>query len=350
MLTGIVTSDWHLDGGLNRIFPINATEKQLYEVSKIAQYAVEHDIRNIFIPGDISDKARISEHTFISLVAFFLKFQSLEFYYTLGNHDVAQVGKTAIDVLQVFCQHAGLKNLHIYTKPELATIDGVQVGFIPYPYDKAPDSKKPTLLFAHAEEAGAIGDYGIPLRSAHMVVKRKTSDYVFSGHLHTMQILNRFAYCGSPFQKTFGENPDKGFLKFKAKYADGKLMVKPEFVNNRPSFRLINKLIEDAKDWEDIEVSDSLFYKLTLAEGVVAPKSITRDVPNIISINGTSFRGRDVLETSSRADTSSIPQYSITTGLLEYLDKFELKKSEKKIAVEMVMEGVKELQAQGILI
>jgi hypothetical protein len=343
MLRGISTSDWHLDGGLTRFFPLKAAEKQFAEIQKIFTYALENDIRHIFMPGDIADKARISETTLIALVTMLLKSDKyVSFYYGYGNHDVAHVGKTSTDVLKVFADSGVFKNVHLYSAPEVFEVDGVDVCFVPFPHKAAPKSKRPKLIFAHVEEPGAIGDYGVPLKSASVKVERDKRDFVISGHLHTYQLLKqrRMLYNGAPYQKTFGESPNKGFVEFQAKYRDGDLLVKHEFVNTKPAFRLDTLKIESADDWEKLEAGEHVFYRLYLGEGVVAPKGIVRDFPNIIQINGTTYRGRSVEE---KVSADSIPKVTPLTGLIDFLHRYELPKAEIKEAVGMVKDAMREL-------
>lgn len=353
MLKGISTSDWHLDGGLTRFFPNTATQKQLHEIEKICRYALEHDIKNIFIPGDLTDKARISEDTFIRLVALFLKFPTLTFYYLLGNHDFVHVGRTCIDVLKVFIDNSALANVKIFEAPKVVTLGGVDVGFVPFPATEAPKNKRPMLLFAHVEEAGAVGDYGVALKSATMGIKRSKRDFVITGHLHTYQHIKekRIIFNGSPYQKTFGESPVKGFIEFSAKYnAEGNLMVRHQFVDNRCEFKLIDRRIENTSDWDELEVGEHVFYKLHLGEGIVVPKNITKDFPNIVSMNGVSYKGREFTETIEKKDTSLLPRYTPLTGLVDFLHGFELDKAEIKMAVKMVKEAIEHLKAEGKII
>lgn len=345
MLRGLVTSDWHLDGGLTRIFPLNSLEKQLREIEKVFQYAVENDIRHIFIPGDLSDKARLSETTLIALVTLLMKYDKhVSAWYSLGNHDVAHVGKTSLDVLKMFADSGVFKNVHLFSTPETMEIDGVTVGFVPFPHKAAPKTKRPKLVFAHVEEPGAMGDYGVPLRSASMKLSRGEGDYVFSGHLHTYQVLKkaRMVYNGALYQKTFGESVNKGFVEFQAKYKAGELLVRHDFINNKPQFRLDTVKIEESTDWDKLEHGEHVFYRIYLGEGVVAPKDIVREFPNIVQLNGTTYRGGNSIETEKMA-VEDIPKITPLTGLVDYLMRYELTKREIKVAVGMVKEAIKQL-------
>jgi DNA repair exonuclease SbcCD nuclease subunit len=353
MLRGVSTSDWHLDGGLSNVFKEKALPKMLHELDKIFKYCVENDIHHLFMSGDISDKARLDEETFIALVTLLLKYdQYVNFYYLLGNHDVAHVGRTSIDVLRIFAENGGLKNVRIFSKPEVITIDGIEVGFVPFPYTQLETKDKtPKLIFAHIEEAGAIGDNGHPLKSQHLKLLRSKDDFVFSGHLHTYQVMKdrRIVFQGAPYQKNFGEQGKKGFVEFKARYSrDGDLQVKPTFVDNRPEFTLINLAINEDADFDKIERNENMLYKITLGEGVIAPKGITRDFPNIIMLNGVSYKGRSNIDTSEKMSAEDIPKITPLTGLVKYLHKYELEKAEVKRAVSMVKEAIAFIQNNGV--
>lgn len=350
MLRAVSSSDWHLDGGLARIFPMNALSKQIAEINKVFQYCVENDIRHLFMPGDLSDKARLSEETLIALITLLSRYDKyLDFYYTLGNHDVAHVGKTSIDVLKIFADSGVFKRVHLFSTPEVREIEGVDVGFVPFPHTKAPKSDRPKLILAHVEEPGAIGDYGVPLKSAHVKVERSKKDYVVSGHLHTYQVLKarRALYNGALYQKTFGESPAKGFVELKAKYSsEGELLVRHDFVPSKPAFRLDTLKIESADDWDKLENGDHVFYRLYLGEGVVTPKRIVKDFPNIVQINGTTYRGKAVVE--EKVSAGDIPKITPLSGLIDFLQRFELSKSEIKEAVGMVKEALQQMNVEAV--
>ena len=348
----IESSDWHFDGGLTRFFPSNALEKQLREVKKPFAYAVESGVRHIMVPGDISDKARLSEDTLISAIGLVMAYSKyVNVHYTLGNHDFAHVGKTAVDVLKLFSETGAVRNLRIYDKPTIKEIEGVDCCFMPYPHVVVPKHYRPKLIFAHIEEQGATGDNGLPLKKVGLKLERPEEDFVFSGHLHTYQYLKnrRIVFGGSLYQKNFGESLPKGWIDGEAKYSSsGALKVRHEFVNGNPSFVLQNVTIENDKDWDSLEAGDHVFYKVQLGEGIVAPKNITRDFPNIVYLNGQTFKGRSKIELGDgqvKTD-ADLPKITPLTGLVKMLETFELDHKEVKRCVHMVKYAIKELNIQ----
>lgn len=345
MLRAVSTSDWHLAGGLASVFPADATSRQLAEIDKIFKWCVDNDIAQLFMPGDISDKARMDEATLIALVMLLNKYKGLvTMHYILGNHDFAHVGRTSIDVLELFSTCGALENLKIYRQPTIVTIDGVEVGFLPFPHTKfEEEGRKPKLIFAHIEEAGATGDNGLPLRSSAHGCTRRKEDFVISGHLHTYQVLpnKRIIFNGNPFQKNFGEKGKKGFIEFKAGYKGKELVVKHRFINNRPDFTLVNKSITEDKDFDTLERNPNVLYKITLGEGVVAPKDLTKDFPNIVMLNGVTYKGRSITPQREKQSIDKMPKITPLTGLVDFLHEAELSKAEIKQAVAMVKEAIR---------
>lgn len=349
VLEAVSTSDWHLDGGISRLFPHNALDKQLHEIRKPFNYCVENGLRHLFNPGDISDKARLSEETLIALITLLISYKRINFYYILGNHDFARVGKTAIDVLKVLVDNDALRNVHLFHKPTVREIDGVDVCFLPYPFNKVPKNERPLLVFAHGEEPGAMGDYGQPLKvkddSKHKIFRSK-EDFVISGHVHQYQYLknSRWIFNGSLYQKTFGEKHPKGFVAFNAKYKDRALKVGHEHIDSQPEFRLIDILIESERDWKRIEKSENEFYRVSIGEGVIVPKGLTREIPNVISINGKSNK-QGVVE-GEIAVAKNMPKITPLTGLVEFLMANKLEKKEIKLAVGLVKEAIEQINAE----
>jgi len=86
-----------------------------------------------------------------------------------------------------------------------------------------------------------------------------------------------------------------------------------------------------------------VFYRIYLGDGVVAPKDITREFPNIIQLNGATYRGRSNLEEVQKVSADDIPKITPLTGLIELLMTYDLEKAEIRRAVRMVKDAIKEL-------
>lgn len=328
MLEAIVTSDWHLEG-LSNHFPQDHVERQLETIDRIYQYALEQGVKHVFIPGDITDKFKMADETKRKLLQFFLKYEGIiESHYCGGNHDWADMTETSMDLIKTFTEWDFLKSLHIYLRPEQVVIDGIVVNFLPHPAKESIKHKKPCLNFCHVEAVGALGDNGRPLH-AKKDIKVDPRDYTISGHIHLAQVLEkkRFEYCGSPYQKTFGEALPKGFIHIRAQYVKKELVVKRKFVDSKPGFRLETVVIENQKDWSRLEVNQAIRYRVIVKDEISIPADIRTRVPNISQINSTNKRVD--LDNIDTVDVSELELSDIDPrdGLKDYLKASGIKKS-----------------------
>lgn len=348
-LQGIVTSDWHLMG-MTKVLR-TPTELQIQEIHKPYAYALEHSIEHMFVPGDVSDVPKMDDHELIALVTLLLSYDDhINTYYILGNHDVESVRKTSMDVLRVMSENGMFKRFHLFFQPKVLAIDGVNVAFMPFPHVDVPQCRKPPLVFAHIETAGAVGDNGQPLRTKAEGLNRQPGDFVFSGHIHQHQVLKakRIVFPGSLYQKNFGESLPKGFMEFGAKYSNGELQVRHKFINSRPNFVLENITIREQSDWDLLQADPSIRYKITVAEGIVVPKGITTDFPNVVYMNGE-HRGATLSVAGDQETTSSdirdMPAFSLTTGLKSYLKGAKLEPRQIRRAREFVTEARSQIRS-----
>lgn len=307
MLEAIVCSDWHLEG-LDKHFPTDSVERQLETLDRVYQYAIENGISIVIVPGDITDKYRMTDDTKYLLMKFFMKYDGIIWtYYCGGNHDWGDKTQTSMDLIKSFCEWNFLKTLKIILRPEQMILDGVVVNFLPHPAEESIKHKKPCLNFCHVEAIGALGDNGRPLKTKKDI-KVDPRDYTISGHIHLYQDLEskRFLYCGSPYQKTFGEALPKGFVHIKAGYKGKKLIVKHKFVDSKPGFRLQTVAIEDQKEWSKLEVNPAIRYRVVVADGVQIPSDIRVRVPNISLL----------LSANKNADLNNIMEVDISEKVL----------------------------------
>lgn len=337
MLEAIVCSDWHLEG-LAKHFPTDHVQRQLETIERIYQYAIEHGISIVIIPGDITDKYRMSDDTKYLLMKHFMKYDGIIWtYYSGGNHDWGDKTQTSMDLIQSFCEWNFLKTLKIMLRPEQLKLDGIMVNFLPHPAEESIKHKKPCLNFCHVEAVGALGDNGRPLKTKKDI-RVDPRDYTISGHIHLYQDLvkKRFLYCGAPYQKTFGEGLPKGFVHIKAKYVGKKLVVKHKFVDSKPGFRLQTVLIKDQKDWSTLETNPAIRYRIVVADGVQTPSDIRVRVPNISML----------ISANKNADLNNIMEVDISEkvlsdihpkdGLREFLKASGIKKSLRIEAVNEI--------------
>lgn len=349
-LHAVVSSDWHLMG-MSKVIK-NTCSQQFAEIKKVYEYALENGIKHVIVPGDLSHIPKLGDDEFIALLSLLLTYSDyVTTYYICGNHDVEHKHKTALDILWVIASTGMIKNFYVYKQPTVKKIDGVYVNFMPFPATEVLPTKKPPLVVAHIETAGAIGDNGRPLKHGHEI-KRQKGDFIVTGHLHKHQFLKkkRILYVGSLYQTNFGEDLPKGFLDLKARYKDGELIVKYEYVINKPNFVLETKLIRSQEDWNSLKREESVRYRVFVDDGIVIPKKITQDLTNIIQLSGLSKKSVVEMEQLIKegqalpsASFSSIPQLKITHGLKRFLKKNNLDKKTCKIAVTLAKEAANSL-------
>lgn len=344
MLEGISTSDWHLESLANH-FPVDHIERQMETIDRIYQYALEHGISHVFVPGDITDKYRMSDDTKRLLLQHFIKYDGvITTWYCGGNHDWADNTQTSMDLIKQFCEWDFLKTLRVMLRPEQHEIDGIIVNFLSFPTRKSIKHKLPCLNFCHVEAIGALGDNGRPLRTKKDIAV-DPRDFTISGHIHLYQFLEkkRFLYNGAPYQKTYGEGMPKGFIHFRAKYVKNKLKVEHKFVDSKPGFRLQTVIIQDQSDWTQLEVSPAIRYRVIVKDGIQIPADIRTRVPNISKINSAN-KNTD-LDNISEVDISEqvLSEIHPKDGLKDYLKSSGIKKSlriEADIEIDAILSEI----------
>lgn len=287
MLHAISTSDWHLEA-MNKHFGPEGVDLQLAEIDKIYLYALENGISHIFVPGDITDTATMTDETKRKLIALLVKYDGkINTYYIGGNHDRADAKHTSMDLISQFCEWDFLKTFQVFMEAEQLVIGGIVVNFLPHPSKESIPHKKPCLNFVHCDVVGARGDNGHPLRTSHDITVDER-DFTIGGHIHLYQELlkRRMIINGSPYQKTFGESLPKGFLEFKAYYSKSRLNLSHKFVANTPKFILETKIISEQQDFSSLVDNKYLRYRLFIEEGVVVPADLRIRYPNIAQLKG----------------------------------------------------------------
>lgn len=346
MIEAVSTSDWHLEG-MFKHFP-DATNRQLKEVDKIYQYALNKAIRHIFVPGDISDKSNMSYSTYMKLVLFLKKYDGLiNTYYIGGNHDRSDAESTSCDFLKLLCEQGFFKSFRIFLSPEQDRIDGSLVNFCAWPCYESLTEKEGALNFAHIEYNGVIGDNGHPVRTKHEFASHKR-DFTVSGHIHQYQYLKnkRALFNGNPYQKNFGESLPKGFVHLKAQTNKNTIELKHRFIDNNPNFRLETVVIESPKDFSKLRDDNNIRYKLLVAPDVLVPTDLRLNYPNI---TGGIFNSETKKNRTEETDVetvgliSKVSRVKPTTGLKDYLSAAGHSKKEISAAHGHVKEAMDEL-------
>lgn len=344
MLRACITSDWHLDG-LKKLFPNDHIQRQLAEVEKIFQYALKNGIKHVFIPGDIADTYSMSDDAYFGLLTLLVKYDGLlNVYYLHGNHDWEAEKKTSLDLLNLMCMNKMFKSIHLYNRPEQIVVDGVVVNMLAFPAKESLPHKKPCLNFVHASYDGAVGDNGRTLRVKTEIIS-DPRDFNISGHIHQYQYMKkkRVLYCGNPFQKNFGEKLPKGFLDIKAKYVNGKLVVKHKFVNNHPDFTLESRIISNQEGFAELSREDNVRYRLYVDPGVVIPVDLMVKNPNIRQIYDSQGKTKiKELECAEefKQQSVSIPKIDPTFKLKSSMKQQGFSKTDYLAAKNLVREAM----------
>ncbi len=346
MLHGIATADWHLDA-MKSHFPADHIDRQMVMLEKIYEHAIDKGIEHIFVNGDVFDSSVSPIATCISLLRLFSKYRKHVTTHVLaGNHDWADIRKTALDFLQDIIQMNLLKNVYVYKEFENKTIEGININFIPFGTENYSPSKKASLNFLHQAVSGAIGDNGRKLKVGANDFKSRKKDFCFLGHVHKYQFLEsrRMVYSGAPYQKTFGEDVHKGFVEFKAKMDGNKLNVIHKFVTLKQEFELRTVLIKNQKDFQKLSNSYNVRLRLVIVgEDVVVPSDLTATHSNIATVINS--KGVKVTETDSsvklnRDRVTSIPKINPTKGLAKLLKAHGHSKADIKLAKKIVEDSL----------
>lgn len=345
MLEAISTSDFHLEG-MNKHFK-DATRRQLREVDKVYQYAMNKGVKHVFIPGDISDTPKMSPSTYMQLLLFLKKYDGIiNTYYIGGNHDRSDSENTSCDLLKLLCEHKFFKTFRIFLEPEQDRIEDVLVNFCAWPCNESLTETEGSVNFAHVATNGSIGDNGRKIKVAEDFSSHK-NDYTVSGHIHQYQHIEkqRIVYNGNPYQKNFGEKIPKGFIHFRANTVKDKVKFTHRFVDNMPGFTLQTVTIETAADFKKLRSDDNVRYKLLVAPDILIPTDLRVMYPNI---TGGIFNAQTNKATESITDIVDMPETASikiqpTHGLKDYLKAQGFSKKDMVLAKGLVKEAMQEL-------
>jgi DNA repair exonuclease SbcCD nuclease subunit len=342
-MIALVSSDWHLDGMIKVLH--NPLAYQIKEIEKLYEYAVQSNIKNIFVPGDLTHTPTMSDDTVIALTSLLYKYDGIiNTYYIAGNHDYQSAKKTSVDLLQMLANLKFLKTLKVFTTPTLMLIDDVPVSFLPFPHLEPKLSKRPTLIFAHIDTPGAVSDSGYKLKDGHKV-KRRKCDYIISGHIHQHQYLasQRTLYGGTLYQTKFDEELPKGFLHIDVESTDT-LDLDYLFIGNKPSFELKTHTVNSDEDWDDLSEDQNVRYKLTVNNGVVVPKEVMSMFKNITALQFPKSKAGVAPPTSYNNDIKRAQlERDVTDGLPEYLISAGFTKTDVSRGIDIVKSVIAEL-------
>lgn len=304
-LTFVGVGDLHLDGKLSKFIPdINHVI-----INEVRSGPVRHAVRNgipiVIFYGDICDVPSLSSEATELLLDLFYDHPNLRFVLMTGNHDVESTGVHSLRVLKKMVSRGALSNVRIIDKPTVLFKDSyTPIRVLPWPSFDVDES---CLNIIHVEVNGSQWDHGKAVES-----ERSTSAVCVGGHLHTKQKVRNTNFCGTLYQTSFGEKPDKYFHVVSW---DSDSKPKIELVPHKPKYTLHNAILTSKSDLSKILDSPTDLYKVFVKAGSDIDPSDLQDRDNIVKIN--SFKSRQELEaliaedllmqdTSERVNTLSV--------------------------------------------
>ena len=248
----IILADLHLDD--------NPLTEYRWEVFPwVMGLCKKHDINLIDILGDITDKK--DKHSAVLTNRLIENFFELSTYGDIrilkGNHDYIDEETPYFKFLK------NIAGMNFFSEPSIS----LDTLFIPHiknfdinNYSDFFNESLIKVVYMHQMfkgstlQNGYITEDGIDVDS----VVKAFNKPVFSGDIHTPQIINKITYVGAPYHVTFGDTYKGGCIIIK----DGKVTFKPFNSIKRLYLHLDNSFTE--KDFSDIRENDQVKVKVEL--------------------------------------------------------------------------------------
>jgi len=335
-----MTADIHLKSWKDKDYTDDNIPLKLYEtiqaLNQMADYARDNNIKNIFILGDVNDTKSIIS---VSAVALFMEYLSknsdLNYHIIHGNHDIAISQGKKISSIELF---KNFKNVKIYLKPEIITLDGVKISIVPYSKILEED-----IIGLHRDDPSCkilFGHFGLSdakLETDISVACKLDSkalfeyyDYIFLGHYHKPQEIfnsagNKFViYCGSPVPFRSSEKFDeKRFVEFDLN------TFKTHFIPTEGYRKYVEYVIRNANELELYK--DSIKKDIENKNFVVIRKDKNLDISKYIDINDL-YSIYDILEKDEI--------YEVNRGITSSMSLKDIMK--KYMEIENLDESVRE--------
>lgn len=215
----LFTGDIHLSKYSNdRINNESNLPERLHDINmmlyQMANYAINNNIKNIKILGDIFHNKSIIHSLALNIFLSFIRsYKNLNFHVISGNHDLSGKGADVVSALSCLVNEPNVNYISQPTK-----IDNI--FFVPYSYNMVDIIKNNSAkyLVSHFGLNEGLLNSGISvvadIKLSDLIKKYET---VLLGHYHKPQeILRddiRLYYVGSPIELDWGErDDDKRFL------------------------------------------------------------------------------------------------------------------------------------------
>lgn len=251
----ILTADLHLDDN-----PVNEYRWQVFD--HLAGLAREEGDTMIAILGDLTDRKDRHSSLLVNRVV-----KSLRTLVDLGNDVTVLMGNhdkplTGVPFWQ-FLDKMESRQLRFITEPIILGGD----LYLPYADNPAQEWTNVKLaghntIFMHQTVTGALGNNGIKLENRKMVLFPKTAK-VYSGDIHTPQVVGRVTYVGAPHPVAFGDDYTCRML-----ILDGKSDIRREVILSPPAKRMLRVTSIEELERRITNPGDQarVVYRLPLAE------------------------------------------------------------------------------------
>lgn len=191
----LLTADWHLTDAAD-------DEYRWAIFDTIGDLMNAHGDERVFILGDLTDRKDRHSAQLVNRLVERLRMLGGEIVIIMGNHDEPLKGPPFWHFLNT------LPNVKFHAKPH------VMGNLLLLPFVAKPNimwERLPFHLykaaFMHQTVTGVVGDNGFELRNDDMAIfPRKLK--VYSGDIHTPQVVRNVTYVGAPHPVKFGDTYD----------------------------------------------------------------------------------------------------------------------------------------------
>ncbi len=292
-MSALILGDVHLGKGENLGQNITGAiinsriQDQIDLLNWTLSKAVEKNISNIIITGDVFEEPKPAPH----LIAAFITWlqlcvnKSISVHILFGNHDFLRIGSVYTSPLDIISA-SKMKNIHVYNEITTLDINDVSYTFVPFRDRKSFSvaSNSEALGLLQSEINNSIQNENITSKNkvliGHLAIEGSLPvgdeiddmvnelfcpvtmfgdfDYVWMGHVHTPQVLNKknpfVAHIGSMDVSNFGETEHKKHI----------VIIDPDADDFYHTEKLPNRSLKKISITIPTDVEDTTSYVLDL--------------------------------------------------------------------------------------
>ena len=247
--------------------------------------------------------------------------RGIDLHMIVGNHDIFYKQSTKINAPTL--NLAEYENVAVYSRPQTATIAGVQVFMVPWicednaeEFTEALDQTSADICMGHLELAGfyANKDYQCQHGTDAKVFNKFNT--VFSGHFHKKSTSGNITYLGNTYQMYWNdEGEDRGFHLFDLESRELEYIVNP---NN-----MFHKIFYNEKDQKLINYNKYKdTYVKVIVDGKSTPVRLSRVVDSLFDAGVHDVKVIENLELDLEDDIQVEAEDTLTT-LTKYVEGME---------------------------